>query len=119
MALLALPPPVRADTPEVTIVAVARGTEFEVARSQKLRRTRVRVVRGVVRVRWRRDRRWVVKAFATQVVLATRREPPRLDVFPFAPSPANRAPRRSDRLPRSFRAGACATGCRPGVARRG
>jgi murein DD-endopeptidase MepM/ murein hydrolase activator NlpD len=119
MALLAPPPPIRTDTPEVTVVALARGTRFEVARSVKLRRTRVRVERGVVRVRWRRDARRFVKAFATQVVVATRRSPPTLDVFPFAPSPANRAPARRDRLPRSFRAGGCSTGCRPAVARRG
>jgi hypothetical protein len=76
-------------------------------------------MRGVVRVRWRRDRRWAVKAFATQVAVATRSAPPTLDVFPFAPSPENRPPARRDGLPRSFRAGACSTGCRPGVARRG
>src|SRR3954449_9736200 len=119
MALLAPPPPVRTDTPEVTIVALARGTRFGVARSQKLGRTRVRVDRGVVRIRWRRDRRWSVKAFATQVAVASRREPPTLDVFPFPPSPANRPPVRRDRLPGSFRAGTCSTGCRPAVARRG
>jgi hypothetical protein len=119
VALLAPPPPVRAETPEVTIVALKAGTRFEVARSEKLRRTRVRVERGVVRVRWRRDRRRVVTAYATQVALATRRTPPTLDVFPFPPSPASRKPARRDRLPRSFRAGPCSTGCRPAVARRG
>ena len=119
MALHAPPPSVRTGTPEVTIVALARGTRFELARSARRRRTRVRVVRGAVRVRWRRDRRWVVTAYAAQVAVATRRDPPTLDVFPFPPSPENRAVAARDRLPRSFRAGPCATGCRPAIARPG
>src|SRR4051794_19552393 len=101
MALLfAPPPPLVTTTPEVTIVSLAPGSRFEVARSAAARRTRVRVTRGVVRVRWRRDRRWAVKAFATQVAVASRSAPPTLDVFPFASAPANRPPARRDRLPR-------------------
>lgn len=109
----------RIRTPDLVATPRSPAARFTVRRSPSTRRTRVVVARGEVRVTWVPDRRASIVVRATQTALASRAEPPRLDTWPFAPGTAQRRPTRRDRLPRGFRAGPCATACRPEVARRG
>ena len=103
-------------TPQAALTATRAGSRVEVAVG---RRTRIWVHAGVARVLSSAAAAPLL-ALRGDAVVVSPGEPARLDTWPFAPSPQQRAATAADRLPAFWADGApCSVGCRPAGARAG